>query len=46
MTRQVQNIRRGMTPAEAYGLESANKADPERRACLRRSVGYPGDDLA
>ena len=34
MTRQVQNIRRGMTPAEAYGLESANKADPATASLL------------
>src|SRR6185369_419875 len=28
MTRQVHNTRRGLTPAEAYEAERANKADP------------------
>ncbi|MDP3440994.1 MAG: hemerythrin domain-containing protein, partial [Azonexus sp.] len=34
MTRQVQNIRRGMTPADAYALESDNKADPATASLL------------
>ena len=34
MTRQIQNIRRGMAPAEAYELESANKADPATASLL------------
>ena len=34
MTRQVRNIRQGMTPAEAYALESSNKADPATASLL------------
>lgn len=34
MTRQVHNIRQGMTPAEAYALESGNKADPATASLL------------
>ena len=34
MTRQVHNIRQGMTPAEAYALESSNKADPATASLL------------
>jgi len=34
MTRQVHNIRRGMSPAEAYVLESGNKVDPATASLL------------
>lgn len=34
MTRQVQNIRRGMSPADAYALECGNKADPATASLL------------
>ncbi|HSG21344.1 MAG TPA: bacteriohemerythrin, partial [Azonexus sp.] len=34
MTRQVQHIRQGMTPAEAYALESGKKVDPATASLL------------